>query len=73
MTQDNLSGNGRHSVSQRICRAFAQPISAADVYLTRPELRRSCTSPECGRDAQQAHVLAKRGYIQMCDSWPREV
>ena len=45
----------------------------AYVYLTRPELRRSCTSPECGRDAQQAHVLAKRGYIQMCHFWTREV
>ena len=73
MTQDNLSGNGRHSVPQRISGTLAQTIPAADVYLTRPELRRSCTSPECGRDAQQAHVLAKRGYIQMCDSWPREV
>ena len=36
--------------------------NATPLYLTRPELRRSCTSPECGRDAQQAHVLAKRGY-----------
>ena len=31
MTHDNLSGNRRHSVPQRVCRAFAQAIPAADV------------------------------------------
>ena len=43
------------------------------LYLTRAGVRRSCTSPECGRDAQNTHVLAKRGYIQMSHFGPREV
>ena len=34
------------------------------LYPTRPEVRRSRTSPECGRDAPEAHVLAKRGYFK---------
>ena len=34
------------------------------IYPTRPEVRRSRTSPECGRDAPETHVLAKRGYFK---------
>ena len=33
-------------------------------YRARPEVRRSRTSPGCGRDAQKPHVLAKRGYVK---------
>ncbi len=43
------------------------------LYLARAEVRCSRISPECGRNAQTAHVLAKRGYIQMSHFGPCEV
>ena len=58
---------------EEVDRVLAELNGVPALYLTRPEVRRSCTSPECGRDAQKAHVLAKRGYIQRSHSWPCEV
>ena len=48
-------------------------MSAMGSYFARAEVRSSCTSPECGCDAQTAHFLAKRGYIQRSHVGPREV
>ena len=43
---------------------FPARVGMRRLYLTRPEMRRSRTSPECGRNAQKPHVLAKRGYVK---------
>ena len=63
------SSGGGHLWQEGVWRARgsrAAHTPQLGLYFARPELRRSRTSPECGRETQKAHVLAKRGYIVNC-------
>ena len=47
-------------------------LDVTGLNLVRAEVRRGCTSPECGANAEKTHVLAKRGYC-VVQAIPRAV